>query len=207
MKTIWPVRTRTTGPLFMGTALLAALGSVVAVPPARAQDIQPHSEFRIRLLAPISTRTNQKGDKITAQISSPAEFAGGMMEGEVRDSKSGAKLKGTSVLTFTFTTVFKDGKKTAVSSDVRGFVNSHGQANVDEEGRVIEQKNNVGKVAVATGLGAIIGAMTGGAKGAAIGAGIGGAASLILVQMAAKAPDISFGPGTEFILSVSPRQK
>jgi hypothetical protein len=60
---------------------------------------------------------------------------------------------------------------------------------------------------VATGIGALLGAITGGAKGAAIGAGVGGAASLVLVQMAAKAPDISFAPGSEFILSVSALQK
>lgn len=187
--------------------LLAGLGSLVAAPAAYAQEIQPYTEFRVRLLAPISTRTNQKGDKITAQIISPAEFAGGMMEGEIRESKSGAKLKGTSVLTFTFTTVVTAATTTAVKSDVRGFFNSQGNANVDEEGRVIQQKNNVGKVAVATGIGALIGALAGGAKGAAIGAGVGGAASLVLVQMAAKAPDISFAAGSEFILSVSAQQK
>ena len=191
----------------MKIMLLAVLGLLVAAPPAHAQEIQPYTKFRIRLLAPISTKTNQKGDKITAQITSPDEFAGGMMEGEVRESKSGAKLKGTSVLTFTFTTVINNGATTAVKSDVRGFVNSQGQADVDEEGRVIKQKNNVGKVAVATGIGALLGAITGGAKGAAIGAGVGGAASLVLVQMAAKAPDISFAPGSEFILSVSALQK
>ena len=41
---------------------------------------------------------------------------------------------------------------------------------MDEEGRVIEKKNNLGKAAVATGAGALIGAAIGGGKGAAIGA-------------------------------------
>ena len=187
--------------------LLAAIGSVCAAPPVCAQELQPNTEFRIKLLAPVSTQTNQKGDKITAQITSPAEFAGTMMEGEIKDSKSGAKLKGTSVLTFTFSSIVQQDKRTAVSSDVKGFVNSQGKANVDEEGRILEKKNNLGKVAVATGAGALIGALVGGGKGAAIGAGVGGAASLILVQVAAKAPNISFAPGSEFILNVSPQRK
>jgi len=187
--------------------LLAAIGSVCTALSVCAQELKPNTEFRIKLLAPVSTETNQKGDKITAQITSPPEFAGAMMEGEVKESKSGAKLKGTSVLTFAFTSIVQQDKKTAVSSDVKGFVNSQGKANVDEEGRILEKKNNLGKVAVATGAGALIGALVGGGKGAAIGAGVGGAASLILVQVAAKAPNISFAPGAEFILSVSPQRK
>jgi hypothetical protein len=187
--------------------LLAAIGSLSAALPAYAQEIKPNTEFRIKLLAPVSTETNKKGDKITAQITSPAEFAGAMMEGEIKESKSGAKLKGTSVLTFAYSTIVKQDQKTAVKSDVKSFVNSKGKANVDEEGRIIEKKNNLGKVAAGTGAGALIGALAGGGKGAAIGAGIGGAASLILVQMAAKAPNISFAPGSEFILSVSPQRK
>jgi hypothetical protein len=187
--------------------LSSAVLGLAAVSLAWSQEIKPNSEFKIKLLAPVSTETNQKGDKITAQVTSPAEFAGAMMEGEVKESKSGAKLKGTSVLTFSFSKIVNKEQTIPVSSDVKGFVNSQGKANVDEEGRVIEKKNNLGKVAVATGAGALIGALAGGGKGAAIGAGIGGAASLILVQMAAKAPNITFAPGSEFILSVSPQKK
>ena len=181
---------------------------LLAMLPLGAQEIKPNTEFRVKLLAPLSTETNQKGDKITAQVMSPAEFAGAMMEGEVKESKSGAKLKGSSVLYFNFLSVQpKSGAAVLVSSDVKSFTNSQGKANVDEEGRVIEKKNNLGKVAAATGAGALIGALVGGGKGAAIGAGVGGAASLILVQMAVKAPNITFAPGTEFVLSVSPRRK
>jgi hypothetical protein len=192
----------------MMTLLLAlSLASLVAAPPAQAPEIQPHTEFRIRLTAPVSTTTNQKGDKITAQITSPPEFAGGMMEGEVKDSKSGAKLKGKSVLTITFHTVYIGESAVKVSSAVRGFANSQGQANVDDEGRVVTQKSNVGKVAAAAGIGALIGALIDGGKGAAIGAGVGGAAALIFVQMGATAPNITFGAGSEFILDVSPRRE
>jgi hypothetical protein len=59
---------------------------------------------------------------------------------------------------------------------------------------------------VATGAGALIGALAGGAKGAAIGAGIGAAASLILIQVAVKGPEVTFAPGAEVLLSVKERK-
>ena len=191
-------------PILAGSLAIAAMCS--------AQEIKKDTEFRVKLLAPLSTETNKKGDKFTAQVLSPEEFAGAMMEGEVKEAKSGAKLKGTSVLNFSFDklhTQDADGnqKTTEVRSEVKSFVNSQGKANVDEEGRVIEKKNNLGKVAVATGAGALLGGILGGGKGAAIGAGVGGAASLILIQMTVKAPNITFAAGSEFLLAVSDRKR
>ena len=169
--------------------------------------INPHTEFRVKLLAPLSTETNKKGDKITAQVVSPAAYAGSTMEGEVKESKGGGKVKGTSVLTVGFSALYpKQGNKVDVSADVKSFVNSKGKAGVDEEGRIVEKKNQLGKVAVATGAGALIGAIAGGGKGAAIGAGVGAGASLIFVQMATKGPNVSFAPGSEIILDVSERR-
>ena len=192
--------------------LLVLAGGMVIAMTASAQDVKANTEFRVKLLAPLSTEINKKGDKFTAQVLSPQEFANAIMEGEVKDSKSGAKLKGTSVLHFSFETLYTkdaDGnqKTTPVRTEVKSFVNSQGKANVDEEGRIIEKKNNIGKVAVATGAGAVIGGILGGGKGAAIGAGVGGAASLILIQMTVKAPNIVFAAGSEFLLSVSDRKR
>lgn len=171
------------------------------------QTINPHTEFKVKLLAPLSTDTNKKGDKVTAQVVAPAQYAGATMEGEVKESKSGGKVKGTSVLTLGFSALFpKQGNKIDVSADVKSFVNSKGKAGVDEEGRVVEKKNQLGKVAVATGAGALIGAIAGGGKGAAIGAGVGAGASLIFVQMATKGPNVTFAPGSELILDVSERR-
>lgn len=170
-------------------------------------EIAKNTEFKVKLTAPLSTETNKKGDKITAIVSSPAEYAGAVMEGEVKESKSGNKFKGTSTLLITFQTLVpKEGAPVPVSSDVKGFTNSKGKANVDEEGQVIEKKNNLGKMAAMTGAGALIGALAGGGKGAAIGAGVGAGAAIIAVQLGAKAPNIRFDPGTEILLSVSPRR-
>lgn len=176
-------------------------GGLVATA-ADAPVIPQETEFTVKLLAPLSTQTNKKGDKITAQVVSPAEFKDDMVEGEVKESKSGGKMTGKSVLNFTFHKLHHKGKEIPVQAQVKGFVNSKGQKNVDEEGRVIEKKSNIGKAAAATGAGAIIGAIAGGGRGAAIGAGIGAAAAIALIQVSATGANVTFAPGSEVVLSV-----
>ncbi len=183
--------------------LCLPLMTIAAGTPELAKD----TEFRVKLLAPLSTQTNVKGDKITAQVVSPPEFAGWMMEGEVREARSGKKIRGTSVLNFTFHTLLREEEKIAVDARIKSFYNSKGQADVDEEGRVIEKKSNVGKAAAATGAGAVLGGILGGAKGAAIGAGVGGAASLLLIQVAAQGANVEFAAGSEVVLSVQERTR
>lgn len=191
----------------MRTAFLLFLAAALALP-CSSQQLQPKTDFTVKLLAPLSTETAQKGDKISAQVVSPPAFAGAIMEGEVKESKSGNKFKGKSTLLFTFQTLApKTGATIPVSSDVKGFTNSKGQKNVDEEGAVVEKKNNLGKMAAITGAGALIGALAGGGKGAAIGAGVGAGAALVMIQFGAKAPNIRFDPGAEILLSVSPRRE
>ncbi|MFN0166498.1 MAG: hypothetical protein ACKV22_08705 [Bryobacteraceae bacterium] len=187
----------------MPRAVAVLLAASMALPPiALSQSLKDATEFRARLLAPISTETSRKGDKITAQVISPAEFEGGILEGEVKESKSSGKMKGTSVLNFTFETLNYKGNATTVRSTISSMTNSKGKENVDEEGRVINKTNNIGKAAVATGAGAIIGGILGGAKGAAIGAGVGAAASIALIQFGTRGPSITFAQGSEFKLLV-----
>jgi hypothetical protein len=190
------------------TAFSLILLAALTAPLSFARDVAKDQEFRVRLTAPISTETNQKGDKISAMVVAPEEFQGAVMEGEIKESKSGNKFKGKSTLLFTFHTLTpRKEEPIPVSTDVKSFVNSQGKANVDEEGFVVEKKNNLGKVAIGSGAGALLGAMIGGGKGAAIGAGIGAGASLIVVQIGSKAPNIRFDPGAEIVLSVNPRRE
>jgi hypothetical protein len=192
----------------MRHGMILAVAMLAAVFVCPAQELKPNTEFKVKLLGPLSTETNQKGDKITAQVVTPAQYAGAIMEGEVKESKSGNKFKGKSTLLFTFQTLVpKTGSPMPVSSDVKGFTNSKGQQNVDEEGAIVEKKNNLGKMAAISGAGALIGALAGGGKGAAIGAGVGAGAALIMVQFGAKAPNIRFDPGSEILLSVGPRRE
>jgi hypothetical protein len=183
-------------------ALLAA--APVALP---GQVIKDNTDFRVKLTAPLSTETNRKGDKITAIVLQPAEFANAVMEGEVKESKSGGKVSGKSVLNFTFHNLVLGDRTVPVNSEVKGLFNSKGKENVDEEGRIIEKKSNVGKMAAVTGAGALIGALAGGAKGAAIGAGAGAATALVLIQVGAKGAQVTFAAGSEILLSVRERRQ
>jgi hypothetical protein len=184
--------------------LLTSVLAVTVV--AGAQNIAPNTDVRVKLASAISSRTNQKGDKITAQVLSPDEFKGDIVEGQIREAKSSGKINKSSTLNFTFQTLYHGGAPIPIQSQVKSFTNSKGQANVDEEGQVIQRKGNTGKVAAATAAGAIIGALAGGAKGASIGAAAGAAASLILVSVAVKGPNITFDSGSELLLSVNPRR-
>lgn len=173
---------------------------------ANAQVLIPQeTDFRVKLLGPIDTHTSKKDDKITAQVLSPANFANSIMEGRIRESKGGNKVKGKAVLTFTFDTIVYNGNPVRVSSSVKSLINSKGKENVDEEGNVIRKSNNLGKAAVATGVGALIGAAAGGGKGAAIGAGVGAAAALVFIQFGTDGPNVSFAAGSEFVLAVKQR--
>jgi hypothetical protein len=193
----------------MKSATLCSLILILVSGPAAApaQAIKDNTEFRVKLTAPLSTQTNKKGDKITAMILQPPEFKNGFMEGVIKESKSGGKVSGKSVLNFTFENIVMGDKAIPVSSEVKSFYNSKGQANVDEEGRIIEKKSNVAKLAVVTGIGALIGGIAGGAKGAAIGAGAGAAAGLVLIQVGAKGANVTFDSGSELLLSVRERRQ
>jgi hypothetical protein len=156
----------------------------------------------VKLLTPISTSTNKKGDKITAQVVEPAEMSGDIVEGTIRNSNSGGKVKGKSTLNLSFEALHHGDQVIPIQANVKQVTNSSGKQNVDEEGQVVEKKNNVGKIAAATAVGALIGGLAAGGKGAAIGAGVGAAGSLILVEVAAQGANVSFASGSEFVLAV-----
>ena len=178
---------------------------VVLAAVAQTELFSNETELRAKLLSPVDTRTSRKDDVLTVQVTAPEALAGSMLEGKIRESKSGNKINGKSVLTFAFETLHHKGQVIKISSAVKSIANSKGQQNVDEEGRVLRQSNSLGKAAIATGAGALLGAALGGAKGAAIGAGAGAAAALIFIQFGTEGPYLSFAPGSELVLSVKQR--
>jgi hypothetical protein len=192
---------------FASLTLLLVAGPAAVSGQSAPGPIADNTEFRVKLLAPLSTETNRKGDKIAAQILDPVPFVGAVMEGEVKESKSGGKISGKSVLNFTFQTIVVGDVTIPVKSEVKSLFNSRHQQNVDEEGRVIEKKNNLGKAAAVTGVGALIGGIAGGAKGAAVGAGAGAAASLIFIEVGTKGANVTFAAGSEMVLSVGERRQ
>jgi hypothetical protein len=178
--------------------------SAFLVPLTFAQTPVP---FKVQLTQPLSTKVNQKGDKVVAQVLLPDKFRGAILEGEIKESKSSGNFNKESVLNFGFSKLHHNGRAIPIRSEVTKFYNSKGLENADEEGQIIKKRNDLGKAALMAALGAGVGAAAGGAKGAGIGAGAGLAVGLLFAKFGAKAPHISFDSGSVFELALSPRQE
>lgn len=162
--------------------------------------------FTVRLVAPLSTKTSQKGQEVTAEVVTPAQYEHWFMIGQVDKSVSSGSFKKKSELRFSFhSLVNKDGtSKIPVSAIVVSFTNSKGVQNTDEEGQIVESKNEAGKAAAIGAIaGAGIGALAGGAKGAGIGAAAGAGAGLLFSTFGVKGPTISFDSGSQIQLEVT----
>jgi outer membrane protein OmpA-like peptidoglycan-associated protein len=168
---------------------------------ALAQDIDIQAE----LTAPLGTDTSRKGDAVSARVITPLALQGDIVEGKVKESKSGNKLTGQSVLRFSFDTLRHGDQAVPIAADVKSLVNSKGQTDVDEEGTVVRRSSNLAKAAGATGFGALAGGLAGGGKGAAIGALGGATVSLIVIDVAAQGPTIRFAAGSKVMLSAKSR--
>jgi hypothetical protein len=177
--------------------------TVVAV---QGDDLVKETDFLVRLLSPMSTKVNKKGDSVTAEVISPRVYRGYIMEGVVKESKSGGSIKSQSVLTFTFEKLIRDKETILISSSIKSFKNSKGQEMVDEEGNVVEKKNNVGAAVAGAAAGAVIGGILGGTKGAGIGAGVGAATALVLIKMTVRGANVTFDSGSQFLVGVTKRK-
>lgn len=170
-------------------------------PAAQAQEI----ELQASLLYNLGTETSRKGDPISARVISPAAFQGDILEGKVTNVKSGGKIKGESILSFSFENLRHGGEVVPIASQVKSVVNSKGQVDVDEEGHAIRKTNNLAKAALGTGAGALFGGLAGGGKGAAIGAGAGALVSIVLIEIAAEGPTIRLASGSQVTLQAKSR--
>jgi len=183
-------------PLILGVCLLVCAEASHA---AAANDALT---MTAQLVSPISSRSNKKGDRVSAIVLSPAAFRGAPLEGDIDIADSSGNVEKTSSLRFAFKQLTYNGRAVPVNVDILGFRNSKGQAGVDEEGRVVRKSSGVGKALAAAGIGAAIGALLDGRKGAAIGAGAGLAAGFLFVSIAVKGPDIALDPNSVFELAV-----
>ena len=181
----------------------AIIGLALLLPGAA---VAQEMEMKVELMGPLDTKTSHKGDRVFARVAQPDSLKGDTVEGSVKEVHSGGKLHGNSVLNFSFETLQHGGQPVPIGTEIRAFRNSKGQAEVDEEGRVIRRGGgNLGKAAAGTGAGALIGGLAGGWKGAAIGTGVGAAASIAVIEIASDSPEIRFDPGSIITLSAKSR--
>ena len=125
----------------------------------------------------LSTDTLSAGDRFEGTLVEPivkddwvVAKEGAAVEGTVVESTKGGRVKGSAQLTVALTALtLSDGQRIRLETAMKAAAAKS------------EQKKDVGKVAVATGAGAIIGAIAGGGKGAAIGAAVGGVGGTAVV--------------------------
>jgi len=159
---------------------------------------------------PLSTRTSRDGDRFTATVQSPAEYAGATIEGHVSSIERSGRVSGRSQMTLNFDNIrLRNGRSYSYAGFLQSVRLSNGDTvNVDNEGAVREDSQStktIQRTAIGTAVGALIGAIAGGGKGAAIGAvvGAGGGAGSVYVQ---GRDDLDLSQGTELtIQSTGPR--
>jgi len=167
--------------------------------------IPPNLKLSVELLSPLSTATNKKGDKFSCKILTPAEYAGAIVEGHIRNLKGSGKANRDSNIDLAFEKVtLSDGRSADFSAtvvEVFDVVNAGSGGRADNEGTVRNKsttvKTSVKRAAAGALIGGLIGAVVAGGQGAAIGAAIGAGVG-VTTTLATKGPDLEFKEGTQF---------
>jgi len=175
----WRVEGRSVGALLL--LVSAAFGQSKA-----ANEPSAGVSMRVRLLAPLTTRFSRKGDMVSAQVMEPANLKGSILEGEVRDIRAGGIGVRTSYVEFDFHTLHQADKALPVSASIVQITNSRSQSGLDEEGAALETSSR-------------------GVAGKLV-AGVFSRNSPAPLRLSAKAPNLSFSPGSEFLLQLQFRK-
>lgn len=159
--------------------------------------------MKLRLNDQINTRTNKEGDRFTAVVLDPSDYADAVIEGHIAKLTKSGKASGKTELALAFDTIrLRDGRSGKMAAQVEKIYESEKVKTVDEEGNV-ETSNRTKDTAVrgvgGAALGAIIGGIAGGGKGAAIGAAIGGGVGVGSVYIEG-GKEMVLEPGTEMLV-------
>lgn len=155
----------------------------------------------------VSSANAREGDRFTAIVQSPTQYAGATIEGRVTNVQRSGRVTGRSQMTLNFDTIrLRDGGSYRFAGILDSVRNAQGDTvKIDNEGAVRDDNQTtktVERAAIGTAVGAIIGAIAGGGKGAAIGAivGAGGGAGSVYVQ---GRDDLELTRGTELTIRVT----
>lgn len=154
-----------------------------------------------------SSANAREGDRFTAIVRLPTQYAGATIEGRVTNVQRSGRITGRSQMTLNFDTIrLRDGGSYRFAGILDSVRNAQGDVvRIDNEGTVRDDNQTtktVERAAIGTAVGAIIGAIAGGGKGAAIGAvvGAGGGAGSVYVQ---GRDDLELTRGTELTIRVT----
>lgn len=160
-------------------------------------------QMKLRLTSEINTKTNKEGDRFTAIVLDPTEYADAEIVGHIAKLNKSGKATGKTELSLVFDTIqTRDGRSGRFAAQVERVYESENVKSVDEEGNVetgSRTKDTATRSAGGAVLGAIIGGIAGGGKGAAIGAAIGAGAGAgsVFIQ---GGKELILSPGTEMLI-------
>ena len=160
-------------------------------------------DLQLELMNQVGTDVSRKGDLVSGRVISPAQFQGDVVEGKIAELRSGSRQGGASVLTFNFSTLRHGGQVVRIKSRVKSVANSRGQADVDEQGRVVRQgSNRAGSSVKGANIGSRLGGLLGGGRGAAVGS-LADVTAVALTDVTSDAPNIDFNAGSRLVLETS----
>lgn len=156
------------------------------LPQAGAQRVDETAEsWRVRLLAPVSTEFNRKGDMVSARVLEPAAYQGSVLEGVISEITPGGARGHDSTVGFSFHTLHAPSGDVTVSAELLRAANSRGEAGVDEAGSPLA----AGGRDLGTKLGRVL-----------------QRESPVSLRFKAHAEQLSLAPGTELTLQVKRKQ-
>jgi outer membrane lipoprotein SlyB len=159
--------------------------------------------MKIRLNDQISTKTNREGDRFTAVVLDPSDYADAVIEGHIAKLTKSGKATGKTEMALAFDTIrLRDGRTGRMAAQVEKVYQSEKVKTVDDEGNVetsSRTKDTATRGVGGAALGAIIGGIAGGGKGAAIGAILGASVGAGSVYVEG-GKELVLEPGTEILV-------
>jgi hypothetical protein len=165
----------------------------VAISNSFAQSPPPPdpAEMRVRLLAPLNTKLNRKGDIVSASVLEPAKYRGAILEGDIGEVRPGGSSSNKhSYIQFQFHTLHASGAALPVAINLVEIINSKKQPDIDEDGSMLESEGRTGLASFRTTAG---GRIHRGTRDF-------GPVSEAPCRLSVKAANLSFAPGSELSL-------
>jgi hypothetical protein len=168
------------------------------------------TNLRVRLDNDLSSKESRVGDRFTAVVLDPEQYAGARVLGHIASIKKSGRVEGRTSMNLAFDSIeMPNGTRGVMRAElVRVYdPNSESSERVDEEGTVesgSRGKQTLKRGGIGAAAGAVLGAIVGGGKGAAIGLIVGGAAGAGSIAIEGS-KELELESGTELLLRVTRR--
>jgi len=169
--------------------------------------IQNGSRLTAVLRNTVNTEASQPGDRFTMEVTSPANYRGGLIEGRIGTADQSGRVSGRASVSFEFDTIRMPNGSTyrfaGIIESVRALNGDN--VRVNNEGTVRDSNQTTRtatRAGVGAALGALIGAIAGGGTGAAVGAAVGAGAGAGTVFIQGR-DNIELVQGTEFTITAT----